>query len=299
MMKHPESNEEWGDRGLHPREDFTHRVDCHGASITGSKRSINEDDFLIAALLPPADAPESPLESEALRSGPPMLLVVADGVGGSPAGERASSIAVRELYAALTDRAGISRLHDLEGGDPEALLKDAVTRGQRAIEAEAERHFEQDGMGTTLTAALILWPKAHIVHVGDSRCYHVRRSSLQQVTTDHTIGQFAPSTARSSRWRNVLWNVVGGFNPDVHPQVSTLKLHYGDALLLATDGLTDSLGPEELLHRVREGHTSEAVCANLIQAARKSKGRDDMTVVYAQFGRSSFWNQLREIFRRG
>ena len=239
------------------------------------------------------------MEREALQTGPPMLLVVADGVGGSPAGERASSIAVRELYATLTDRAGVSRLHDLEGGDPEALLKDAVTRGQRAIEAEAERLFEQEGMGTTLTAALILWPKAHIVHVGDSRCYHVRRSSLHQVTTDHTMGQFAHSSARSSRWRNVLWNVVGGTNPEVHPQVTTLKLHYGDALLLATDGMTDSLPPDEVHHRLREGHSAEAVCANLIQAARKRKGSDDMTVVYAQFGRSSFWNQLREIFKGG
>jgi protein phosphatase len=181
-----------------------------------------------------------------------------------------------------------------------------VSRGQKAIEAEIERNTEQSGMGTTLTAALILWPKAHVVHVGDSRCYVVRRSSLEQVTIDHTVAQKLsdsglcdPDAHKPSRWRNVLWNVIGGRTSEVHPQVSTVDLRWGDALLLATDGLTDSLSQEDILHRVHEEQTAEAVCASLIQTARVRKGTDDMTVLYAQFGRSSFWKHLREIFLGG
>jgi serine/threonine protein phosphatase PrpC len=306
MKKPQESSEAWSGTGLHLREDFAHRVDCHGASMVGSKRRVNQDDYLIVPLLEASELGQCSDEKSALRYGPPLLFVVADGVGGAPAGERASSIAIRELHRALTDRSGAFRLHGVEGADPGALLKEAVSRGQQAIDAEIERREDQSGMGTTLTAALILWPKAHVVHVGDSRCYLLRRSSLEQVTTDHTVAQklsdaglYGLDDHQPGRWRNVLWNVIGGRTSEVLPQVSTLDLRWGDALLLATDGLTDSLSEEDLLRRVHEGQTAEAVCASLIQAARVRKGTDDMTVIYAQFGRSSFWRHLREIFLGG
>jgi serine/threonine protein phosphatase PrpC len=300
MKKSHVENEKWVGIGLHPREDFNHLVDCHGASKVGSKRPVNQDDFLILPLLAPSVPGESSEESATFQAGPPLLFVVADGLGGAPAGERASSIAIREVRRTLTDRAGVSRLGEFEGVDPGEILKEAVSRGQRAIEKDIERHFEETGMATTLTAALILWPKAHVVHVGDSRCYLVRRSSLEQVTIDHTVAQelskYGPAP---SRWRNVLWNVIGGSSSEVHPQVKTLDLHWGDGLLLATDGLTDSLSDKDIFHRVREGRTAEAVCEDLIQAACKRHGTDDMTIIYAQFGRSSFWRQLREIFKGG
>lgn len=306
-MRNPrESSEGWDRGGLHQREDFAHRVDCHGASMVGSKRTVNQDDYLITPLTAIPDAGQGSGEAAALRWGPPLLFVVADGVGGAPAGERASSIAIRAVHRALTDRTGVFHLQEPDGGQPEELLKEAVSRGQEAIEAETERNSDRSGMGTTLTAALILWPKAHVVHVGDSRCYLVRRSALEQVTVDHTIAQrlsdcglHIQDAQRPGRWRNVLWNVVGGRTPEVHPQVSTMDLRWGDALLLATDGLTDSLSDEDILRRVHEGQSAEAVCAGLIQAARLRKGTDDMTVVYAQFGRSSFWRHLREIFLGG
>lgn len=287
---------------LHHQEDFAHRVDCHGASMVGSKRAVNQDDFLITPLTAAADAGREAV----LRWGPPLLFVVADGVGGAPAGERASSLAIRAVHRALTDRTGSFRLQDVDGIPPGELLKEAVSRGQEAIQAEIERDSGRSGMGTTLTAALILWPKAHVVHVGDSRCYLVRRTSLEQLTVDHTIAQQlsdcglqVQEARRPGRWRNVLWNVIGGRTSEVHPQVSSVDLRWGDALLLATDGLTDSLSDEDILRRVHEEQSAEAVCAGLIQAARLRKGTDDMTVVYAQFGRSSFWRQLREIFLGG
>jgi serine/threonine protein phosphatase PrpC len=306
MKKPQEWSEGWGGTAPHLLEDFAHRVDCHGASIIGSKRTVNQDDYLIVPLIAPADSRRCCEERTAMRTGPPLLLMVADGVGGAPAGERASSIAIRAVHRALTDRSGGFLLHEADGVDPGELLKAVVSRGQKAIEAEIERNTEQSGMGTTLTAALILWPKAHVFHVGDSRCYVVRRSSMEQVTIDHTVAQMLsdsglhdPDAHKPSRWRNVLWNVIGGRTSEVRPQVSTVDLRWGDALLLATDGLTDSLSQEDILHRVHEEQTAEAVCASLIQTARVRKGKDDMTVIYAQFGRSSIWRQLREIFLGG
>lgn len=307
MKKAQESSEGWGGGGTTlTLEDSAHRIDCHGASMVGSKRATNQDDYLIAPLFTPGGSARCTEEPTAVWTAAPLLLVVADGVGGAPAGDRASSIAIREMHQALKYRSGLTGFHEAEGVDPGAFLKEAVRRGQEAIEAEIERHDNQTGMGTTLTAALVLWPKAHVVHVGDSRCYLVRRSSLEQLTVDHTIsqklsdlGMHDSDAHKPSRWKNVLWNVIGGRTSEVHPQVTTIDLRWGDALLLATDGLTDSLSEEDILRRAQEGQTAEGVCASLIEAARIRKGTDDMTVVYAQFGRSSFWRRLREVFLGG
>jgi protein phosphatase len=148
----------------------------------------------------------------------------------------------------------------------------------------------------------VRWPNVHLLHVGDSRFYVVRRSTLEQLTVDHTLAQRLrdmgvgdSETARRSPWRNTLWNVVGGRDPALDPQVLSFELRWGDALLLATDGLTDPLPESEILHRVHEERRAEDVCASLIRAARDHGATDDMTVLYAQFGRASFWKRLREI----
>ncbi|HLY10679.1 MAG TPA: protein phosphatase 2C domain-containing protein [Planctomycetota bacterium] len=304
MQKSRKFREGWGQVDL--REDFAHRVDCHGVSLIGSKRTVNQDEYLITSLSAPGEPRSSAQERGGVRSGPPLLLVVADGIGGAPAGERASVLAVRALRDTLMSRFAAAPFQDPEGTDPGTLLKEAVIEGQKAIDDEIERDSERDGMGTTLTAALILWPKAHLVHVGDSRCYLVRHSSVEQLTVDHTIVQRLPDAHPDlempeppSRWRHILWNVIGGRSSELHPQVRTIDLQWGDALLLATDGLTGSLSDQEILHRVQAERSAEAVCTRLIQTAQARKGTDDMTVLCARFGRSSLWKHLREIFLGG
>lgn len=284
----PESPHERSGLGVQDIEDLTHRVDCHGASEAGTRRAKNEDDFLIHPLGDPSTR----------GTRPSFLFGVADGLGGAPAGEQASAMVLEEIRRRVTaheaDPSGAS--------GPEEVLKEAALQGQQRISRELQKHPENEGMGSTLTVAWVQWPKVHLLHVGDSRCYVVRRSSLEQVTIDHTLAQRLhemgvgdTETAQRSPWRNTLWNVVGGRDPSLDPQVLTFDLRWGDALLLATDGLTDPLPESEILKRVHEEHRAEDVCASLIRAALEHQGTDDRTVVYAQFGRASFWKRLREI----
>jgi PPM family protein phosphatase len=262
-------------------ENLFHQIECHAASEIGAARPVNEDQYLLVPLTPSTPGAD-----------PAYLFAVADGLGGAPAGDRASLIATRTLFRALRE----------PWSDPGEALKKAVLRCQSEIDAHAERHPERAGMATTLTAALVLWPTVFIVHVGDSRCYALRPSRADRITVDHTIAQrmagigvIRPENVRGSPWRNVLSNVIGGKSPDVIPELFTTTLGWGDALLLATDGVTDALKDEEILALARERGTAETVCRRLLRTAEERGGKDDRTVVYARFGRSPAWRKLREI----
>lgn len=243
----------------------------HGLSQVGAGRPLNEDHYVLAGL-PDAG-----------------LFAVADGLGGAPEGDRASRMAVRGLLRAL--RGGWS--------DPETALRDAVLRAQAEIEEDVGRHPLRFGMGTTLTAALVIWPKVHVVHVGDSRCYALRGSRVERLTSDHTIAsqmEGAVPKIVELRWRKVLTNVVGGRSSDVLPEITSATLKPGDGLLLTTDGVTDALTDDMLFALTRPRGTAEEVCRRVIAGAQERGAKDDLTVVYARFGRPPAWRRLRELF---
>jgi PPM family protein phosphatase len=267
--------------GVAGSEQLFHQIECHATSEIGTARPVNQDQYLLAPLTP--SSPETD---------PAYLFAVADGLGGAPAGDRASLIATRTLFRTLRE----------PWTDPGDTLKRAVLRCQHEIDAHGERHPERAGMATTLTAALVLWPKVYIVHVGDSRCYALRPSRAERITVDHSIAQrmagigvISQDQVPRSRWKNVLSNVIGGKSSDVMPELFTTTLQWGDALLLATDGVTDPLNDEDLWALTRERGSAEAVCDRLIRTAGERGGKDDRTVVYARFGRSPAWRKLREI----
>jgi serine/threonine protein phosphatase PrpC len=268
------------------------RIDCYGVSEKGSGRTLNEDEFLIRPLVSPLPGRE-----------PAFLLVVADGMGGAPGGERASSIALHSLHRSLRESIFVP---DSSGDgvlDPGEALRDAVIQCQRDVEEDQKGHPDRAGMGTTLTAALVLWPSVHVVHVGHSRCYVLRGSHLEQLTVDHTMAQqmahlglLTPRAVHPDRWNNILSNVIGGTSSTVDPQVTSSDLKWGEAILLTTDGLTDVLSDEAILKLARREGDAPAVCRSLIEAAQEHGGRDDMTVIIARFGKSPMWRRLQEIF---
>jgi serine/threonine protein phosphatase PrpC len=268
------------------------RIDCHGASEKGSSRALNEDEFLICPLVSPLPGRE-----------PAFLFAVADGMGGAPGGERASSIALHSLHRSLWESIVVP---DSPGDgvlDPGGALRDAVIGCQRDVEGDQNGHPDRAGMGTTLTAALVLWPSVHVVHVGHSRCYVLRGSHLEQLTVDHTVAQqlahlglLTPRAVHPDRWNHILSNVIGGTSSTVEPQVTSSALKWGEAILLTTDGLTDVLSEEAILKLARREGDAPAVCRSLIEAAQEHGGRDDMTVIFARFGNSPMWRRLQEIF---
>ncbi len=151
------------------------RVDAYGLTDRGRVRSDNQDQFLIAELCKSMLIRQTSLGSEdqtRLSSGRRgHLFAVADGMGGRPAGERASSIAVDSIIRYVLNV--MPWFYGIDNGEQDMRehLAKAMQRSQKSIEAETAGHPDREGMGTTLTLAYVLWPRLHIVHVGDSRCY--------------------------------------------------------------------------------------------------------------------------------
>jgi protein phosphatase len=272
-------------------------IDCYGLTDGGKKRTTNEDHFLVGELSKSLFVHQTslPVEDRAQYNGRSQghLLLVADGIGGQSAGELASNIAVGAIaHYVLNIMPWFFRLDLKHEDDLNDELKSALENAQAALQASSEGKPERAGMGTTLTMAYILWPRLYVVHAGDSRCYLLRGSSLEQVTRDHTVLQQlldagAPEVhgAHEVRLSNLLWNALGGTSQALSPEVYKASLQIGDTLLLCTDGLTKHIDDVKIKHILETEGTSKASCGRLIEAANEAGGTDNVTAVLARFRR--------------
>jgi serine/threonine protein phosphatase PrpC len=270
------------------------RVDVAGATDTGKVRSRNEDQYLIASLRRVIEIEESSIASDRLeftRRATALLLLVADGVGGSKGGEEASS---RTLDTIMRYVAGSSLFFSSLGQESQrALLHDlalSVQWSHAAVRNEAARRTSLESMATTLTMAFALWPRVYVVQVGDSRCYHLRPPTLAQVTRDQTVAQemvdqgiLPAAAADRSPLSHVLSQAVGGSSEsEIWPTISSLDLEPGDALLLCSDGLTKHVGDARIAELIQGAESSRVACERLVQAALDDGGSDNVTVVVAR-----------------
>lgn len=270
-------------------------VDCYGVTDIGKKRSVNEDQFLIAELNKSMLMKQSSLsiDDDTRHLGGPQgqLFLVADGMGGQAAGDRASTIAVDTVMSyVLNMMPWFFKLDVSHGGELREELKTLFEECQANINAAAARKAERRGMGTTLTLAHVLWPNAYIVHVGDSRCYLLRGHRLEQITKDHTVAQqlvdrgaLKASEAEENRLSHVIWNALGGTDDSLNPEVYQARLELGDTLLLATDGLTKHVSDADILAHLQIDQPAEHTAKQLVKAANDAGGSDNVTVVVARF----------------
>ena len=144
----------------------------------------------------------------------------------------------------------------------------------------------QGGPSTTLTIALVVWPQAFVVHVGDSRAYLLRDGALKRLTRDQTMGAFLMDEYKMTEkqveqqgFNNVLSSAVGA--QDMTPAVSAMKLEQGDSLVLCTDGLTKHVSEKQIADALGDAVNAEAGCRELIDLALAGGGKDNVTVVVA------------------
>jgi serine/threonine protein phosphatase PrpC len=204
------------------------------------------------------------------------LVAVADGMGGEAAGD----------YAAEMMTEGLRTL-DFENDDWEKTLSQAVKDISAAIQNESKRDPRLEGMGTTVTGALVRDGTAYYVHVGDTRIYLLRDKALFQVTKDQNWAQFlvdegeiTPEEARGHALRNVLNQCVGC--KDCEPATGRLPLERGDMLMLSTDGLHGAVTDNAIFEILNSDATIEDKAQALIAAALNSGGKDNITVVLAE-----------------
>jgi len=203
----------------------------YAATDVGKVRAHNEDNFLVDKKL--------------------ALFIVADGMGGHAAGEVASAIAVRTVHEEikrekelLDDYAsGATGTSKVTPRDVVALLEHAVQRACSKIHEEARIDAAKRGMGTTLSALLVVGHQGFIAHVGDSRVYLSRGGKIQQLTEDHTVfnelikrGKLTREQIDKVQQKNAITRAVGVYE---RVEVDTLivELIAGDNVVLASDGL--------------------------------------------------------------
>jgi protein phosphatase len=256
-----------------PQETPLLRLETAALTHVGRRRLRNEDAFVLAPEL--------------------GLAVVADGMGGHPAGDVASGLAGSEVRSHFSDPPARS------GGPPQAdprsrsalgeAMAAAVVRADARIRSEADSDPGRAGMGTTLTALVIARDEGRAVigHVGDSRAYMYERGGLRQLTRDHTwvqqqieAGALAPEDAHGHPWAHVLSQALGvgdGIACDVIERETTP----GQVYLLCTDGLTTML-PDVAIERTLGDALPEgldAAAQALVDAANEQGGVDNITVV--------------------
>ena len=239
------------------------------ATDLGLRREHNEDTLVTWV-------PDQPAERD--RSG--ALLVVADGMGGSKAGEVASRLAADTLVASYREAPGDNLL---------GRVANALEAANATVHQESLLRHELHGMGTTCTAVVLHGADIHIAHVGDSRAYLVREGHIRQLTSDHSLvaqlvaeRHITAEQARVDPRRNVVTRSVGvGPSVDVDAFSLTDEFHPGDTLLISTDGLHGVVGDAELM-RAASQPSLERACDELVALARARGGPDNITVILAR-----------------
>jgi serine/threonine protein phosphatase PrpC len=245
----------------------------HGVGVTdiGMKRLMNQDAFLV---------------DDALG-----LYVVADGMGGVPAGDVASREAVDAVFGMVRQgRCQLSQLHAplIEDHARAAcrLLEAAVQGATYQVFAMGAVEPRQTGMGTTLSALMPLGGYAVMAHVGDSRIYRVRHGNVQVITDDHTViawqlkeGIITPQQAKTSSSRGAITRAVG---LEEHVEVDTglVTLEPGDRFLLCTDGLHIYLRDEDITFCMVL--SADLAAQHLVEIAKERGGSDNITAVIVE-----------------
>lgn len=269
-----------------PRDE---EIDVFGITHTGKKRSRNEDHFLICSLRKRLDVhlTSIPYPDDMLTDTDRLafLAMVADGVGGSLAGDEASRSALEAIGRYVTHSAHCYYTADAtDDATFTRTLEQAALRAHDEITVLSESDPSRRGMATTLTLWLGVWPRLYLLQVGDSRYYRLRHGALEQVSRDQTVAQdlvdqgaISRAAAAGSRWAHVLSSAIGG--PTTTPVVTALDNDWDDVHMLCSDGLTRHVPDERIQERLASMKSSRQVCEDLLQDALEGGGADNITLI--------------------
>lgn len=238
----------------------------------GLVRACNEDGFLV-------------IEKEA-------IFCIADGAGGHKRGDVASSLTLKgisDVVKGLENKTfddtipveeKTVRLTDIPEGRQETILIPAIHHAN-----EVCRTAEVDNLVSTIVACHFTGDHVHIAHVGDSRVYCLETDSLNQLTDDHSLvnylyrqGSISKEERSTHPKRNVILKAIG-VEDHVEISLTTRRLRSKTLYLLCSDGLTSMVADQEIEAIVTSGTTPESICTDLLQAAKKAGGRDNITII--------------------
>ena len=230
--------------------------DSYGASHAGKVRANNEDCF---------------------DSVPDLgFFVVADGLGGAAAGERASALTVKTL---------VEEVRNAEEAPTAGTVAQAIELANKRIRWEAENDPCLEGMGCTVTAAIAHRDRVEVVNAGDSRAYRFSGGKLEQLTADHTwVNAIAEASGlseaelRNHPRRHVLTKAVGA-EYSVAPDTVVSEFKLGETLLLCSDGLHGVTSPDIIASTLARDGSLQDKAQWLIDATLKLGAPDNVTVM--------------------
>jgi protein phosphatase len=269
-------------------------VDVRALSHVGKTRENNEDQFLVARLSKALEILDSGLTRRSglrISNEKAHLLLVADGMGGAAAGERASALVAEWIETNILEIVKLFfHFGELDERAQETRIRVGLKQLDDLLLSEAESDRALQGMGTTLTLGFSVGADLTLVHVGDSRAYLFHDGELEQLTHDHTLtqlmvdaGMLRPEDAKTHNRRHVVTNVLGGPGPGVTGEVHRLTLADGDRLLLCTDGLSDPVDDASIAAILHRSSNSAEACRGLVDAALQNGGPDNVTVIVATY----------------
>lgn len=233
------------------------------------------------------------------------LFIVADGMGGHNAGEIASEWGVKmvareclpRLLCIQAESSGKPGSHTL-ADDPQAALVNAINVANLSLFKKAREKQTFQGMGTTITAALIIGQDMYVAHLGDSRCYVINNRETIQVTKDHSevqelvdAGLITPEQAMTHPRKNVITRVLGYYR-DVAVDSHHLKLYQEDNVLLCSDGLWEVLTDRAITEVVLNAQGPEQACLGLVTHANNLGGPDNISVIMVRPENLPSWQEL-------
>ncbi len=231
-------------------------------SIKGNFRENNEDSFVID--------PRG------------RFFIVADGMGGQSAGEKASALATEIIPHRL------EQTIDFEKASPDEIIKrldEAVAFANGEIMALSSLDSEYLNMGTTLAVMLVAGEKLFIGGIGDSRVYRLRGEQLEQITKDHSLtqalldaGTITAEEAKTHRYKNVLYRYLGTKEGGTGTEAKILEAQPGDRFMLCSDGVTDGIKNDlnKIIPMLRQDDLNAAAAA-IIKAAEDGGSKDNIT----------------------
>ncbi len=289
-----------------PSEQFLEPVELQVAelSVVGRVRTNNED--CVDSHMPSVPR---------LIAQRGSLFIVADGMGGHNAGEIASRLAVdtiiEEYYADASPPSpalsGVEGLGGAEGGRIPASLTRAIEAANRVIHQQARENPTQEGMGTTVVAAVVRGQELHIANVGDSRAYFIHggeavsTSKIEQLTWDHSwvaeqvrAGILTPEQARNHPQGSLLTRSLGLY-AGVEVDLFRRTLEEGDIILLCSDGLTGHIEDAEI-KEIASKYPPQPAVKRLVKLANARGGSDNISVIVVKVGNRA--TEEKSVLRR-
>ncbi|MCP3687417.1 MAG: Stp1/IreP family PP2C-type Ser/Thr phosphatase [Gammaproteobacteria bacterium] len=218
------------------------------------------------------------------------LVVLADGMGGHRGGEVASSLTVDSIIDTVQQK-----LPTVEAGNIDAdtgfslesiCIRDAIVQANSLVYTTSEENPDHRGMGTTVVVVQFYNNTISIAHIGDSRCYRVRKNKMEQITRDHSLlqelidrGFYTPEEAKNSMNRNLVTRAVG-IDQVVVVELQEDVAMNNDIYMLCSDGLTDCVEDEYIHLTIKKfSDNLEEAAKQLITKANQNGGKDNISVM--------------------